>query len=96
MEMNQASFQSAKPIWLEGREREKNLFVGFRVVFKSLQRARTVLRIAACSLYRCWLNGHFLGHGPARGPHGYFRIDEWELDPRLLDDTNLLAESSRL
>jgi alpha-L-rhamnosidase len=91
MEMNQVSFQSAKPIWLDGREKEKNLFVGFRVVFKSPKRARIVFRIAASSLYRCWLNGHFLGHGPARGPHGYFRVDEWELDPCLLADANLLA-----
>ena len=25
-----ASFVSAKPVWLEGREKEKNVFVGFR------------------------------------------------------------------
>ena len=25
------------------------------------------------------MNGDFAAYGPARGPHGWFRVDEWDL-----------------
>ena len=87
----QVSFSSAKPVWPKGREREKNLFVGFRTVFKQPVSKKAVLRITGSSLYRIFLNGVFVGHGPARGPHGYYRVDEWELDEKHLEAENLLA-----
>lgn len=85
------TFLSAKPIWPKGREKEKNLFVGFRASFQLTceayqPRDRLVLRVAASTLYRAFLNGEFIGHGPARGPHGYYRVDEWELGRHLLQD----------
>lgn len=73
------SFTSARPIWPAGRETEKNLFVGFRAVFDCPAGSAPVLRIAGSSLYRIYLNGEFAGHGPARGPHGFHRVDEWPL-----------------
>ena len=85
-----ASFDSAHPIWPEGRETEKNLFVGFRAVFDCPEQQDPQLRIAASSLYRVYLNGQFIGHGPARGPHGYYRIDEWPLG-NCLSKRNVLA-----
>ncbi|MHC4644126.1 MAG: hypothetical protein ACYTBJ_01395, partial [Planctomycetota bacterium] len=83
------SFYSARPIWPEGRETEMNLFVGFRAVFNRPRSGAAVLRITGSSLYRIFLNGTFLVHGPARGPHGYWRVDEWPLN--LADGENLLA-----
>lgn len=83
-------FVSAKPIWPEGREREKNLFVGFRASFAPAGQ-RISLRATGSSLYRVFLNGEFLGHGPARGPHGFYRVDEWDLAGRLRPGTNLVA-----
>lgn len=44
------------------------------------------LRITASTLYRAFLNGRFIGCGPARAAHGYFRVDEW-----LIDEAGLLA-----
>ena len=85
-----ASFNSARPIWPVGRQTEKNLFVGFRAVFECSQQDEPVLRIAASSLYRIYLNGRFVGHGPARGPHGFYRVDEWSLDVRV-GAKNILA-----
>jgi alpha-L-rhamnosidase len=82
--------ESSHPIWPEGRETEKNLFVGFRTVFECSKENEPVLRIAASSLYRVYLNGQFIGHGPARGPHGYYRVDEWPLGSRL-HERNVLA-----
>jgi len=85
-----ASFDSAYPIWPEGRETEKNLFVGFRAVFDCSEQQYPILRIAASSLYRVYLNGQFIGHGPARGPHGFCRVDEWPLGS-YLHERNVMA-----
>ncbi len=84
-------FTAGKPIWPAGREKEKNLFVGARVVFQAPAGGDATLRITASSLYRFFLNGEFLGHGPARGPHGFFRVDEWDLTGRCRQGSNILA-----
>jgi len=74
-------FQKAQPIWPAGREGEKNLLVGFATVIP-YEAGDVVMRIAASTLYRVYVNGRFCAFGPARGPHGYFRIDH--LDPTSL------------
>src|ERR1035441_6683753 len=85
------TFVSAKPIWPKGRETEKNLFAGFRVAFKAPAQEKVVLRATGATIYRVFLNGHFLAHGPARGPHGYFRMDEWDLTRNLQPGVNVVA-----
>jgi len=84
-------FASAKPVWPKGRETEKNLFVGFRAVFKTNVPGRFTLRATGATDYRAFVNGEFLGHGPARGPHGYFRVDEWDITDRLRPGENVIA-----
>lgn len=84
-------FASAKPIWPEGRETEKNLTVGFHATFTAPVGQRTLLRMTGSTLYRVWLNGQFLAHGPTRGPHGFYRMDEVDLTGRLAKGVNLLA-----
>ncbi len=91
-------FQSARPVWVEGRTSEMNLQVGFRT-FVNFQpqlspdlSGPVLVRIAASSLYRLSVNGFFVGHGPARAAHGFFRIDEWEIpEGRLKRYDNLVA-----
>ena len=85
------SFVSARPVWPKGRETEKNLFVGFRASFRVDAPGRVMLRATGATLYRAFLNGQFLGHGPARGPHGFFRVDEWDLTDRLQPGDNVVA-----
>jgi len=85
------AFQSAKPVWPEGRELEKNLFVGFRAVVEAPADRAALLRITGATLYRVFVNGDFLGHGPARGPHGFYRVDTWDLSPRLKPGRNVVA-----
>src|SRR5664280_2717374 len=85
------AFVSAKPIWPKGRETEKNLFAGFRAAFKAPAQEKVVLRATGATLYRVFLNGHFLAQGPARGPHGYFRVDEWDLTAKLQPGVNVVA-----
>ena len=84
-------FISARPIWPRGMERQMNVHVGFRAVFEAPPPGPVVLRITASSLYRVFVNGQFLGHGPARGPHGFFRVDEWDLDGNLKPGANVVA-----
>ena len=85
------AFRSAMPIWPQGREKEMNLFVGFRAEFQAPENRRVYLRVAGSTLYRIYLNGAFLAFGPARGPHGYFRIDAWDMTPLLMTGNNLIC-----
>ena len=86
------SFQSAKPVWPTGRETEMNLTVGFRAVFaEPAGSAGVSVKIAASTVYRVWLNGAFVAIGPARGPHGYYRVDVLDVSRHLRAGQNVLA-----
>lgn len=85
------AFLSARPVWPQGRETEKNLAVGFRAVFDAPDDAPVVLRLTASTIYRAFVNGVFAGHGPARAAHGYYRIDEWDITPLLRPGENVVA-----
>ncbi len=84
-------FRTARPVWPSGRAAEMNRFVGFRAVLPATDARPVVLHVAASSVYRVYLNGGFVGHGPARGPHGRFRVDAWPLEAGLRPGENLLA-----
>ncbi|MBN2327607.1 MAG: hypothetical protein JXR73_10675 [Candidatus Omnitrophica bacterium] len=90
-------FRTAQPVWPQDRQTEMNLFVGFRapllIVYDDVQPegSPVVIRLAASSLYRLFLNGEFIGHGPARGPHGYDRVDEWSVTGRVRPGVNYVA-----
>ena len=61
--------KKALPVWAKGREKEMNLTLGFRGSFKAEEGEKVTLRIAASTLYRCFVNGEFVGSGPARAAH---------------------------
>jgi alpha-L-rhamnosidase len=88
---NETPFTASQPIWPAGLEKQMNCSVGFRSVFSAPPGGEAVLRLAASSVYRVFLNGEFLGYGPARGPHGYHRVDEWRLHNRLQPGQNYLS-----
>jgi alpha-L-rhamnosidase len=83
--------QKAKPVWAAGREKEMNLNLGFRAVFQAGNDRDFSLKIAASSLYRVFVNGEFVGSGPARAAHGYFRVDEYSIAPYVQEGENILA-----
>ena len=86
------AFISARPVWPDGRETEKNITVGFRASFDRQECGNLTLKITGATLYRVYVNGNFIGQGPARGPHGWFRIDEWNIDNKLIKNRdNILA-----
>ncbi len=85
------SFRSARPLWPAGREKEMNLLVGFRAVIEAPGTQPVHLRVAAATLYRAFVNGQFVGWGPARGPHGFYRVDDWDVTSRLNPVGNVIA-----
>jgi len=86
-----ALIKKAVPVWAQDREKEMNLTLGFRGVFVAGKNQKTTLRITASTLYRVFLNGEFLGYGPARACHGYFRIDDYDLSKRVINGENIIA-----
>jgi alpha-L-rhamnosidase len=84
-------FARAVAVWPRQLSGVINGFAGFRAVFAARQGGPALLRVAGASVYRVWLNGRFLAHGPARAAHGFARVDEIPLDGRLVNGRNVLA-----
>ncbi|MCK4966252.1 hypothetical protein KAS50_04435, partial [bacterium] len=89
--INASEFRSAKPVWPDGREKEMNLLVGFRTVIDTQSENDITLRITGSGIYRIYINGKLCGAGPARGPHDYYRIDEWNITESIKRGKNLIA-----
>ena len=87
----QVAFQMAKPVWPVGRETEMNVQVGFVAAFERPNSGPVILRATGSTLFRVFVNGTMAGYGPARGPHAYYRVDEWPLDAFLRDGRNVVA-----
>jgi hypothetical protein len=77
-----AGFAEAKGVWHKGHELEVNEQLCFRGVFEWREGEKPVLKLASSNPYRVTLNGEFAWYGPARGPKGFFRVDEVALSPR--------------
>jgi alpha-L-rhamnosidase len=90
-ESTPVEFKKAKPVWLKNHELEMNVTAGFRSVFSSTENENISVKIAASTIYRIFLNGKFIGHGPARGPHGFYRVDEWPLAGKMKNGKNIVA-----
>ena len=72
-------FDAAESVWPAGLAEEMNTLIAFRAPFELKAGERPVLKMVAWYSYRVTLNGAFVGFGPARGPKGFFRPDEWDL-----------------
>jgi alpha-L-rhamnosidase len=88
---NSSLIQKAVPVWAAGREKEMNLNLGFRGVFQFGNEQNVRLKIAASTIYRVFVNGEFVGSGPARAAHDYFRVDEYNIDKQLRKGENIVA-----
>lgn len=84
-------FSAAVPVWPEGRANETNSFFGFRADFTVPSGGRPILKITSANVYRVFVDGRFVGHGPVRAPHGYARTDEWPLDAFVRSGVQALA-----
>ncbi len=88
---SETSFRSAKPIWPAGREKEMNLWMGFRAIFEAPAGKRVYLRVAGCTFYHTYINGKFHGWGPGRTPQNFARVDFWDITPLLANGKNIIA-----
>ncbi|WP_158585859.1 alpha-L-fucosidase [Parabacteroides sp. TM07-1AC] len=68
-----------------------NLNLGFRGSFHAEKGQKATLKITASTLYRLFINGEFVGSGPARTAHGYFRVDEYDLGDHIKTGNNIVA-----
>ncbi|MBQ8683596.1 MAG: hypothetical protein IJ518_03650 [Clostridia bacterium] len=66
-------FEKAQPVWLAGLETERHITAGF---YTAVTGTSALLRVATAGLYRVFVNGVFVTHGPARCAHGFYRVDE--------------------
>lgn len=73
-ERDTTMFRKAVPVW---HDEGLNTHLLFTVTLDDL--ADTVLRIAAADFYALYVDGAFLGWGPARTAAGYARVDEYRL-----------------
>ncbi|WP_321995535.1 hypothetical protein [Draconibacterium orientale] len=73
------------------KQSEENLTANFRATFKVENTDDVVLKLAASSRYRLFVNGEFLGYGPCVAGHGYYRVDEYELADKLQQGENIVA-----
>lgn len=78
-------FAKAKPVWATGREKEMNVTLCFFApVTLSAEAARGAkLRVTGSTIMRVRVDNEPVAYGPARGPHGWFRVDEWDMSKYL-------------
>ncbi|MBQ1957603.1 MAG: hypothetical protein II353_01960, partial [Alistipes sp.] len=84
-------FTKAKPVWAEGREKEKNLTLSFREIVDASFVGSAYIRIAASCNYRLTVNGEFVSHGPCVAAHDFYRIDCLDLEPYMKWGKNIIA-----
>lgn len=89
--MMESFFKEAKSVWFEGHERDVNTMGGFHCFFQTETPGAVHIRIAAMTIYRLFLNGIFMGYGPARAAHDYYRVDEWPLSDKMISGRNSIS-----
>ena len=86
--MKKYYFTSAIPVWAEGKEYEKNLWLEFSTIIK--KQKNVTLSVTGSSVYNIRINGKFIAFGPARCAHGFYRVDEIDISELLTNDENTL------
>lgn len=71
--------EQSLPVWLQGRQDEKNLTAGFYAPLSLEGKHSAVLKLAAAGHYHVYLNGEHLAYGPVRCAHGWHRVSEIDL-----------------
>lgn len=70
------------PVWVEEPAGVKDRYVSFRSSFEGTEAGAFELTVAASTVYRVYLNGAFVGWGPARTVYGFACVDRWPLKAR--------------
>lgn len=86
-------FLAAVPVWADAREKEMNVTLRFTAdvdVDAQETLEGLTLRVTASSIMRARINGEIACYGPARGPKGWFRVDEWKVGKYMRVGSNRL------
>ena len=86
MVFSKINFSLAKPVYIKDHEKEMNRAVIFKSTVKKGN--STSIRITAQNDYQLFINDVFVFHGPARAGHGFFRVDEINIEKYLTMDEN--------
>ena len=86
-----SSFDVAKPVWSEGREKERNLTLTFCETVKVGRVGEASIRLTASCDYRLRINGEFVAHGPCVAAHDFYRIDAYDIKPYLRRGKNAIT-----
>jgi hypothetical protein len=82
----------AKWIWLEDSGDGKNDYICFRKEFIIQSEIKEpVIHITAEREYELWLNGHFIGRGPALSDPRYKRYDIYRIKDIIKTGNNLIS-----
>lgn len=84
-------FQKAKGIFLPGKSAVPNVLAAFRLDFH-YSGGHAEFTVAAHTFYRIYLNGIFLGLGPAPAAFGRLKADSYDLTGRLEEENQLAVE----
>ena len=88
--MNQHEITNAQWFAPHGVETRKNVYFRAHRVL-DVGKLQSPFQIAAETLYRLYLNGEFIGEGPARGTKSLTFFDEYDLSSAARDGDNHLA-----
>lgn len=84
-------FCKAVGVFVPGQSKIPNVFAGFRCDFP-YHGGKVEFVIAAHTYYRVYINGEFLGVGPASAPFGQLKADRYDLGERLKEKNCLAVE----
>ena len=95
--MDRFAFSTAQAIFVaddqaqQDRRRNAVTHYGFHHEFCCDKAEGAIVSIAARNIYRLYLNGAMVMHGPARTAHGYARVDVVEIGQHLIEGRNSIA-----
>ena len=75
-------FKKAVPVWAKEYKDERNILLEFSYDF-DFSGKFSKIRIAADALYRMYINGKLISHGPQRAGKGFWRVDEIDLTHKI-------------
>ena len=92
LRMAMTALSHAKWIWTKGKTKRPFQVSHFRGSFRLARVPRSAtLECCADSKYHLWVNGAYLGFGPARGDPRHPYYDSYEVAPHLRKGKNTVA-----
>src|SRR5438270_159663 len=83
---------AARWIWDGGPDRPVDAYRLFRKSFDLRSKPRkAMLRITADAEYRLFINGEYVGRGPAPNPPAHISVDEIDISPQLKRGPNAIG-----